>query len=321
LLVSLDKVEDVVVRELKEFLDRVSGRYAAVMGANVDSALFSERVLEEVSEHDNVGYFLLMHKCEDGRVRVEDLGDEVEVMLEGLDEEDRKLLGFHPTSPFTGEFLQVLPLKGGPTLVVTLSYKGECSDEQVFLSADVKRTGRTFGRFVETLRERGWVVGAVDREDPPHVTFKEVDSFRVFVCGCDVRMDCALDVKKMRMITKRVEVACGDEFGCGFEIDDTPLNIDALDAVSAALSDILEGVLKEEALQDEVGRLLARRVVEFSFMKVMETGELDFRIRYDAAEGKLEKTDNVYLNDEPLVQGVDDVVDHLVEAVRGTLIE
>ncbi|WP_456481246.1 hypothetical protein [Methanopyrus sp.] len=106
---------------------------------------------------------------------------------------DETWVGVHPTRPFHGKFLRVLPEGEGPELSIAFSWNlSKTAADSGSLETVLEREeedGETFEEFVEGLREDGWLVGRVHRDDKVRVTLEGARRFR-FPCSSprDVRI-------------------------------------------------------------------------------------------------------------------------------------
>ncbi|WP_456483235.1 hypothetical protein [Methanopyrus kandleri] len=287
-----DELEEWLSERLESFVDEV-GDYSIVLACafsrRVGSGLPASDLVTAIRELDP-GPRRVMLLWGAGTTEVADPLEAVRAAGDLRGCGDEAWIGVHPTRPFHGKFLRVLPEGEGPELSIAFSWNlSRTAADAGSLESVLERReerGEPFGEFVSRLREDGWLVGRLrPREGGLGVTFDGVRRFR-FPCS---------DARDAR-IRGRVGVLSGTVSVSGVVLDDGTREVElvldrelreSVDGVETVVTEVVteefRRVVREEGLGNDVVRYgmerVIRDVVEELVDREVTTYEVAVRVR------------------------------------------
>jgi hypothetical protein len=289
-VVPADELEEWLTERLEEFVGEV-GEYsialACAFSRRVGSGLPASDLVAALRELDpGPRRVLLLWGA--GTTEVADPLDAVRAAgdLRGCGEET--WVGVHPTRPFHGKFLRVLPEGEGPGLSIAFSWNlsrtaADAGSLESVLEREEER-GETFEEFVRGLRADGWLVGRLRREGgKTRVTFEGVRRFRFPCSGArDVRVRGRVGVLSGTVSVSSVVLDDGGrEVGLVLERELRESVEDVESVITEVITEefrraVREGELErdvvrygmERVIRDVVEELVDRRVAEYEVVVV-----------------------------------------------------
>ncbi|WP_148679758.1 hypothetical protein [Methanopyrus kandleri] len=204
---------------------------------------------------------------------------------------DEAWIGVHPTRPFHGKFLRVLPEGEGPELSIAFSWNlSRTAADAGSLESVLERReerGETFEEFVGRLREDGWLVGRLRREGgKSRVVLEDVRKFR-FPCS---------GPREVR-VRGRVGVLSGTVSVTELVLDDGSREVtlvldrglrESFEDVESVVTEVVEGefrrVVQDGELESDVVRYGIVRAVRDVVEELVERGEAEYEVAVRAEE-------------------------------------